>query len=56
MEIYRATPVGVALVKSLNTMISEKSLTRSEAVKVLVRIFVGGVVLLLQVTIYVGGI
>jgi hypothetical protein len=36
-EVYRATPVGTALIRSLNTMISNNQMTRGAAVKILVR-------------------
>ena len=37
-EIYRATPVGVALTRSLNTMLNSKQITGETALKIMVRI------------------
>lgn len=35
-EIYRATPIGVALTRSLNTMIVSKQITSDAAIKIMV--------------------
>ena len=36
-EIYRATPIGIALTRSLNSMLSTKHITREAALKIMVR-------------------
>ena len=36
-EIYRATPIGIALTRSLNTMIVSKQISSDAAIKIMVR-------------------
>jgi hypothetical protein len=36
-EIYRATPIGIALTRSLNAMIMSKQITSDAAIKIMVR-------------------